>query len=98
MLPPNAPASARAKLASDLALIKTGRMHLTVKPDHTYAMRIVGLPMLGNGTTTGTWKQKGAFVDMVEAGKPKGTIPVHLALSERKMLLAMAHAQFVFTR
>ena len=97
-LPPGAPAAQRAKLAADLATIKTGRLHLVMKPDHTYTMHIVGLPMLGKPDSAGTWTQSGAFVDMVETGKAKGTRPLHLAYTEKRMSLGLGNAQFVFVR
>ena len=98
-LPANAPAAVKAKLAADLALIKTGRMHLTLKPDGGYTMHIVGLPMLGKPDSTGTWKQNGAFVDLAETGAPKGARPLHLAYTERKMTLQYSpKTRFEFTR
>ena len=98
VLPPSAPASAKARLASDLAMIRTGRMHLMLKADHTYAMHIVGLPMLGKPDSTGTWSQAGNFVDMRQAGAPQGARPLHLAYTDKTMSLTQGNARFEFTR
>ena len=100
VLPANAPAARKAKLAADLATIKTGRMHLVLKADHTYTMHIVGLPMLGTPDTKGTWSQRGAFVDMVQSGAPKSARPLHLAYTDRRMDLSLGggETRFVFVR
>ena len=99
VLPPSAPVSARAKLASDLAMIKKGRMSLLMKPDGTYTMHIVGLPMLGKPDSTGAWRQSGGAVEMVQTGAPKGVKPLRLAYTEQKMVLQMGpNARFEFTR
>ena len=98
ILPPSAPASAKARLASDLAMIKTGRMHLTLKADHTYTMHLVGLPMLGKTDSTGTWSQAGTFVDMRQTGAPKDARPLHLAYADKTMTLVQGNARFEFTR
>lgn len=98
-LSPSAPAAAKARLAADLAMIKSGRMHLVMKPDGTYTMHIVGLPMLGKADSVGTWKQSGAVVEMLETGAKKGVPPLRLAYAERKMTLQLGpNTRFEFTR
>ena len=99
VLPAGAPPAQKAKLAAELKMVQTGRMHLAMKPNGTYTMHIVGLPMLGKPDSTGTWRQSGAFVEMVQTGAPAGARPLRLAYTQKKMTLQLGPGtRFEFTR
>ena len=100
VLPPNLTPAQKAMAASAMQQIKTGRIYLVVKADHTYTTRTVNLPSLGAPASRGTWTQKGGVVTLKET--KAGTHPQDFSLSAdgKAMSFPMpgGHGSLSFTR
>ena len=78
-LPPNLPPDRRALAARAAEKIKSGRIDLTLRADHSFAVRIVNLPSMGPSDTRGAWSQRGRTVTLHDS--TPGIEPQNFVLS-----------------